>query len=210
MTAAAAAAAINSNGNVGNGNGNGSRRPAASIYELTPPQREELRGVFLSLIVAGPNGCHMWIGSRNPKGYGRLCLFGRRWWAHRTALEFSRGSPIPGGMYACHSCAEPRCVNGDHLRAGSPQDNVDDKIAKGGIKYCRGEKNPRASITEAIAGHIKWLRNVEGLRTFDIACHFGIAPPIVSDIAAGRKWAHVEAIEPPREPLPVVGIRRRV
>jgi hypothetical protein len=204
-TAAATTTTATTTSNVGNGSG--SRRPAASIYELTEPQREELRGVFLSLIVAGPNGCHMWIGHQHPRGYGLVHLFSRRWYAHRLGLEFAKG-PIPPGMFALHGCNQPRCVNGNHLRAGTAWENMQDKIASG----CdtRGENNRNALFSEAVVANIKWLAHA-GVPQQDIADHYGISHTMVSKINLGETWGWVTPLEPPPwEPAEVVGIRRRL
>ena len=55
------------------------------------------------------------------KGYGK---------AHRIVWEAVNG-PIPEGMFVCHTCDVPRCVNIDHLFLGTAQDNMNDKMSKG-------------------------------------------------------------------------------
>ena len=57
----------------------------------------------------------------NIKGYGK---------AHRYVWERLKG-PIPKGMFVCHSCDTPRCINIGHLFLGTPQDNMNDKVKKG-------------------------------------------------------------------------------
>lgn len=84
---------------------------------------------------AAENECWNWKLSRNPRGYGQLWIrfsdgtrkFER---SHRISFFLSHG-PIPEGLHVLHSCDNPSCCNPCHLRAGTPEDNVRDMMAKG-------------------------------------------------------------------------------
>lgn len=82
--------------------------------------------------VSKGDGCWEWMGYRDPRGYGRLS---RSAWssprlAHRYSWELTLGE-IPDGLYVCHHCDNPPCVNPDHLFVGTARDNNDDKLSKG-------------------------------------------------------------------------------
>ncbi len=67
----------------------------------------------------GPDACWLWVGARNPRGYGTLCRKTRGvakfFQAHRVAMEEHLGHPIPQDLYVCHHCDRPPCVNPAHL-----------------------------------------------------------------------------------------------
>lgn len=88
--------------------------------------------------------CRVWIGSRNPKGYGQIWSNGRTVQAHRLAYELEHG-PIPTGLMLDHLCRNPSCVNPAHLQPVTLRENVR-----------RGLNNPaaiNARKTHCVHGH---------------------------------------------------------
>lgn len=71
-----------------------------------------------------------WGGKANSGGYGFLRVSGQPRQAHRHVWEECFG-PIPEGMYVCHHCDNPPCVNPEHLFLGTQSDNMRDREAKG-------------------------------------------------------------------------------
>jgi hypothetical protein len=51
--------------------------------------------------------------------------------AHRWAWQEAHGRPVPAGLYVCHACDVPGCVNPAHLFVGTARDNTRDAMAKG-------------------------------------------------------------------------------
>ena len=85
---------------------------------------------FLSLIKKSP-GCWKWVGPiKIDSGYGRFYIDGRYYPAHRVSYEHFKG-PIRSGMHVMHLCDNPICVNPDHLKQGTHQDNMKDRDLKG-------------------------------------------------------------------------------
>lgn len=73
--------------------------------------------------LADDAGCTPWLGERGPDGYGRVGVGTRRWLAHRLAYTLAHG-PIPDGVEIDHACHNRACVNPDHLRPATRQQNA--------------------------------------------------------------------------------------
>jgi len=71
-------------------------------------------------------GCWEWRGYLNRWGYGNLLVSGKKIQAHRFAYEVQNGS-IPEGMQIDHTCRNPACVRGDHLRIATHKQNQENK-----------------------------------------------------------------------------------
>ena len=101
-----------------------------------------------------PNtGCYLWTGADCPKGYGKTNVYGKTQNAHRVVWELANG-PIPKGMYVCHRCDTPACVNPEHLFIGSPSDNQRDRVRKG--------RHYLAARTHCLRGHEYTPENTGG------------------------------------------------
>lgn len=95
---------------------------------LTPEER------FMAKVEPEPmSGCWLWTACCNERGYGMYYLPSsgslEKIGAHRAAWLLFRG-PIPAGLHVLHSCDVRSCVNPDHLRTGTQQDNLSDMAAK--------------------------------------------------------------------------------
>jgi len=143
---------------------------------------------------SGPNGCWIWIGGRNARGYGNLgegprC--GKTLAAHRVSWMLTNG-PIPNGKSVLHKCDNPPCVNPDRLFLGTQLDNMRDRSAKGraptgdsnAMRRLRPESKLRAiRIKEA---YINGNKNQH-----ELAREFNVDPSFVCLIVNEKRWGGV-------------------
>lgn len=160
---------------------------------MTIEDADVIRDKLLSKSSLVASGCRIWKGTPLQKtGYGRLSVGSRKdgsrksLLAHRASYLAFRG-PIPNGMFVCHVCDTPSCINPDHLFLGTPWDNMQDKVRKGRHLTLEGEKNPAAKLSEKRVTEIRNLLSI-GRSVTSIARQFGVCHQLVSQIRQGRIW----------------------
>jgi hypothetical protein len=143
----------------------------------------------LELYTKKTDGCWLWIGYRDPNGYGRLHLKGTPQLAHRLAYAVRYGS-IPDDRQACHKCDNPQCVNPEHIFLGSQADNNHDKIRKGRARqgHALGEEHGIAKLTEA---QVREIRS-NGKSDPENGRLFGVSSATVFAIRHRKTWRHIK------------------
>lgn len=121
------------------------------------------------------DGCWLWTGSRNHRGYGRFRRNGRVESAHRVSWELRFG-PIPKGRQICHRCDNPPCVNPSHLFLGSHAENMADRNAKGRHVAL----NPSAKLSPEDVAAIRQLYATGKHTQAELATQFGVRQPYIS------------------------------
>lgn len=132
-------------------------------------------------------GCIEWIGSLHYKGYGEIRINGKTKGAHVIVWKLHHGN-IPFGMFVCHKCDNPKCINIDHLFLGTPKDNTHDMIAKG--RMCCGSKVRNAKLKENDIQHIRQLHQ-DGYTNVAICKIFHISSASISRIVNRKTWRHI-------------------
>lgn len=140
--------------------------------------------------------CWTWTGCISPGGYGK---FRGGEVAHRFSYRSHFGD-IPAGLLVMHKCDNPSCVNPDHLFVGTPDDNMQDKVAKNRQSHVGSSKNPpkgtrntKAKLTDDQVRGIRRL-SAEGysVKYIILVLNLPIDQVNVRRITSGNGWRHIQ------------------
>ena len=148
------------------------------------------RNFFAKVDASDEDGCWNWIAMCDKDGYGRFWVNGKTQYAHRVSYMIHVGM-IPDGMLVLHSCDNPCCVCPDHLRTGTDQDNINDKMARGRGKCAAGEANGMAKLTEIEVSAIRSMYEDGGILQRELGEMYGVSPNVISKIVRRKIWKHL-------------------
>jgi hypothetical protein len=133
-------------------------------------------------------GCWIWLGTTAGGGYGVFTDGQRRIKAHRLSFELHVG-PIPQGLFVCHRCDVPPCVNPAHLFLGTCADNCEDMRLKG--RSQRGIRNGHVKLTELEVLRIREALKAGLSSVTSLGQQYGVSQSAISLIKARKTWVHV-------------------
>lgn len=158
-----------------------------------PRYRKTLEQRYAEKVQKGADDqCWPWTGAqttrwaKDGRGYGVLWTGEGYTYAHRLAWEYAHGS-IPHGMFVCHHCDYPPCVNPAHLFLGTSDDNTQDMIAKGRRVLACSKDTERNNERRAKAEEMR-ARYARGEKVVDIAEDVGLSRATVSSVVHGHTW----------------------
>ena len=135
--------------------------------------------------------CWFWKLSCDRRGYGQVKYQKKMKRSHRVAFEWFYKRPINDGMFLLHSCDERKCCNPNHLREGTPQDNMDDKVLRN--RQSRGEACYNSKLIEAQVIEIR-NKYAKGTYTQKELCNeYNISRSAISSIIRRSVWAYIPA-----------------
>lgn len=155
------------------------------------PKQTPLADQFQDGVVR-TDACWLWTAGKTSAGYGELHDGRRIITAHRYSWEKTNG-PIPPGVFVCHHCDTPPCVNPAHLFLGTPGDNVRDAAAKHRLRPGNtvGEHNPAAKLTTADVVAIRQRSLPPSVGRQRLAIEYGVSLATIKAIVSRRLWPHV-------------------
>jgi len=133
---------------------------------------------FLTKVNKIDGGCWEWTGKCDKDGYGRICVDYKTTRTHRVAYELWKGE-IPDGLFVLHSCDNPKCVNPIHLRVGSHEDNMNDRL----VRHKYNKKLTEQQIHE--------IRAIADMSHRTIAKMYNVSHNMIGAIIRRDFWKHI-------------------
>ncbi len=132
--------------------------------------------------------CLEWQGMRDKRRYGRTWFGGVMWRTHRLAWTLAHG-PIPVGLYVCHTCDNPPCIEPLHLFLGTAQDNSSDYVAKArGGQGRPGSSNSRAFLNEEQVEQIRTMYATGQWSHRRLATRFRVTYQTIGKVLRRERW----------------------
>ena len=181
-----------------------------SVFEIKPSRVSSGRGRFcsrscctawrnrfknmpLGSFKKSANGCWLWLGGKDGRGYG-VAWNGKHWEkAHRLYYKIFRG-PIPVGLSICHHCDNPPCINPAHLFVGTQKDNVRDAISKNRFSYPKirpGHKNPNAKLTPNQVRAIRSRYSFRKCTSKQLGREYNVSPTVILMVVHRHAYKNV-------------------
>lgn len=133
--------------------------------------------------------CWPWQGTLSTLGYGQFTHGkGVIIAAHRYSYEIHHGD-IPTGLFVCHSCDRPDCVNPKHLFVGTTQDNTADMVAK--ERNVWGERHHSSKLTREQVLDIRRTYVKGGVGMPTIARRYGVNTATIYHIVHRKTWKRI-------------------
>ena len=155
---------------------------------------------YWSKVSKQPNGCWLWQGTVNNRGYGQIhvCRISGKvqtMSVHRISWIISTRSEVPQGKYILHLCNNklPRCCNPAHFEVGTQLENVRQMDREGRRVSCnpKGEAHPRAKFTKEQILDIR-EKYASGNFTYpQLGDIFGVGRTYISKIVRRVLWDSV-------------------
>lgn len=138
-------------------------------------------------VVFEGDGCLAWPYSCNSNGYGRFWEDGKEVPAARYVCEVVNGPPPSPEHETAHSCGKGHegCVNPNHLRWATHQENMQDAIVHGTAR--RGGRAKNSKFSPADIERIRLLSKSVSQR--EIARRYDVAHRTIQRIVKGEQWA---------------------
>ena len=152
---------------------------------------------------AGPDACWLWTGGKR-REYGRFHVSHRQAvGAHCFSYTLTHGA-IPEGIFVCHHCDTPLCVNPAHLFLGTNRQNIRDAMRKKRLasglrngKYThpeatpRGQRHGRALLTAAQVRNIRKRYPLGKVSYGALAQEYGVGKSTIFHIVKRDTWQHI-------------------
>jgi HNH endonuclease len=124
-----------------------------------------------------PETCWEWQASTHRQGYGYVRVASKSVLTHRQMFyEVTDTWP----KVVMHKCDNVRCINPEHLAAGSQKENVYDAIAK--------RRHFTGKLSQTLANQVRCDYTLGGTSHSKLAAKYSVAKSTIGNIIRGKTW----------------------
>lgn len=134
--------------------------------------------------------CWEWMGGLHKSGYGLMRIYSKKCYVHRIVYELTY-IPIPEGLFVLHSCDNPKCCNPEHLRLGTHQDNMDDKVKRKRQYHPFGEKCGIHKLEKEDVLKIRKLYFEKNYSQRKLGKIYGVCKSTIGQIIRDETWRNI-------------------
>ena len=158
-------------------------------------KRNEIHSFMDNCVINPSTKCWEWQGFKDRDGYGQISYKSKAFLVHRIAYMFYHqlNEDDISNRVVMHLCDNPSCVNPDHLKLGTQQENIIDMHKKGRAPNRSGENNPNAKLTDFQVQKIKELYAL-GISQEELAKMFNVSRRTIHNIRKGVTWSHTQPL----------------
>jgi hypothetical protein len=153
-----------------------------NLLRHQPTQKLNAEDFWNKMDKSNSDGCWVWSGIVDYKGYGKIKFNNKRYKTHRLAYILTNGE-ICDNLLVCHKCDNPPCCNPDHLFLGTNQDNIIDCLKK--------DRQTASKLKTSDIASIRKLRE-EGHDAKVIANLFNVTPQAIREVLNGKRWYYIK------------------
>jgi hypothetical protein len=156
------------------------------VNKTSQTKVEEDKARFERYITKDPKGCWRWCGGRDIKDYGIFFFRGKTQFAHRVALLlYEKVKALTPGLQVRHSCRETSCVNPEHLKEGTREENAKDKVRDG--TSLRGTRCHFSKLNWQKVYEIR-KKSADGKKPKELAAEFQVSSCTIYSILKKKSW----------------------
>jgi hypothetical protein len=133
------------------------------------------------------NGCwNITSHAKNKKGYHVFKRDGKNYRIHRWMYMHHTGDKDIETYVILHTCDNPSCCNPEHLRKGTQQENINDRVEKN--RSAKGENHGLSKLSDEQAS---FILNDPHYKITDLAKLFDVYPNVIKQIKQRKTWKHI-------------------